>query len=271
MKQKSIPEKTLNRFSWKLCQIAKRRVLEMLNYIKAENLKCKGTFAKKLVVIAPLLMLVLAFISGNYFVQNGYNWWYVIILPGFLTLLTTLVNQYEEKKLHYRAVFALPVDLKKTWISKVTLIGIYIIIANVIHLAGIILGMATYNTASTITFYQVIGASMILIVTSFWQIPLCMFLSKKFGLLATIFLNLAVGNILEIFAATKTYWWACPYSWASRLMCPILGILPQGVIANADDPLLNSDVIPVGIILSFILFVLLLIATTHWFTKQEVK
>ncbi|MGI6110194.1 MAG: hypothetical protein ACOYB8_10195 [Eubacteriaceae bacterium] len=85
----------------------------MLKYIKAENLKCKRTFAKKLIVIAPLFMVLLAVTSGMYFVQNGYNWWYVIILPGLISLMAALVNQYEDKKLHYQTVFSLPVSLKK--------------------------------------------------------------------------------------------------------------------------------------------------------------
>jgi ABC-2 type transport system permease protein len=243
----------------------------MLNYIKAENLKCSRTFAKKLVVIAPVCMILLAYISGKYFVENGYNWWYSLILPSFITLLTALINQNEEKGLRYRAVYVLPVSLKKAWIAKVTLIGIYVAAASMIHLAGILLGKATYNTASAIAFGQVVAASMILIVTSLWQIPLCLFLSKKFGLLTTILLNVGGGTVLEIFAASKSFWWACPYSWATRLMCPVLGVLPQGVMAKAGDPMLNPGVIPVGIVLSLALFTLLLLVTSHWFPKQEVK
>ncbi|MBZ4671382.1 MAG: lantibiotic transport system permease protein [Clostridiales bacterium] len=243
----------------------------MLNYLKAENLKCKRTFAKKLVIIAPVLMLILAFLSGRYFVVNGYNWWYILILPGFITLLSALVNQYEEKRLRYRAVFALSVDLKKIWISKVVLIGIYVSAANLLHLAGILFGMSAYNTNSGIAAYQAIAASAILIATELWQIPLCLFLSKKFGLMAAVFLNLGGGTVLKILMAAKSYWWACPYSWSSRLMCPVLGILPQGIMAEAGDPMLNSGVVPVGILLSIAFFVLLLLITTLWFPKQEVK
>lgn len=184
----------------------------MLNYLKAENLKCKGTFAQKLVVIAPALMILLALISGRYFVENGYNWWYILILPGFITLLTALVNQYEEKKLKYRAVFALPVNLKRAWISKVSLIGVYMAVASLIHLAGILLGMTVYNTSSGVSTIQVIGATSILFITSLWQIPLCLFLSKKLGLMPTIFLNLCGGITLSILAVDKAWWWACPYA-----------------------------------------------------------
>ena len=243
----------------------------MLNYIKAENLKCKRTFAKKLVVIAPVCMLLLAFISGKYFVENGYNWWYTLIMPAFVTLFTVLVNQNEENKLHYRAVFVLPVSLKKTWIAKVLLIGIYVMVANIVHLAGILFGKAIYNTASTIGYYQLIAASGILIVTCLWQIPLCLFLSQKIGLMPTVLLNLGGGTVLEIFAASKSFWWVCPYSWAARLMRPVLGILPQGIMAEVSDPMLNCGVIPIGIILSIALFALLLIVTAYWFPKKEAK
>lgn len=243
----------------------------MPNYLKAENLKCKGTFAKRLILTAPVVMILLALLSGRYFVENGYNWWYCMILPGFLTLLSALVNQYEEKKLRYRAVFALPVNLKRIWVAKAALIAVYFAAASLIHLAGILIGMVLYNTTSGISVIQVISATAILFITSLWQIPLCLFLSKKFGLLPTVFLNFCGGITLQILGANKSWWWACPYSWSARLMCPVLGILPQGVMAAPGDPLLNAGVIPIGITLSIVLFALLLFVTSQWFPKQEVK
>ncbi len=243
----------------------------MLNYIKSENLKFKRTFTKKLVIITPLFMLLLAVISGRYFVENGYNWWYSLILPGYLTLITVLVNQNEEKKLHYRSVFALPVSLRKTWIYKVLLITAYVAIACGIHLLGIILGILTYNTKSTITVFQVIEATVLLIVTLLWQIPFCLYLSKKFGMMVTILINVGGGVILDFLAASRSLWWVFPYSWGTRLMIPVLGILPNGTLAQRGNTLLNPKVIPFGMILSIILFFLLLTITTSWFSKQEVK
>lgn len=243
----------------------------MLEYIKAENLKCKRTFAKKLIVIAPLFMVLLAVISGMYFVQNGYNWWYVMILPGFISLITALINQYEEKKLHYRTVFVLPVSLRKTWVFKVLLITGYVAVAILIHFAGIALGKLIYNPASSVSIPQMIAASLILIIVSLWQIPFCLFLAKKFGLMTTILLNVGGGIVLNIFTVSKAAWWVCPYSWATRLMCPVLGILPNGNLAPRGDALLNSGVVPIGIALSIALFAVLLAVTANWFSKQEVK
>ena len=243
----------------------------MMDYIKAENLKCRRTFAKKLVLIAPLLMVLLAGISGMYLVQNGYNWWYTIILPGFITLATALVNQIEERKLHYRAIFALPISLQKIWVSKVFLLAVYAFVACMLHLAGMILGKFLINPAATISITQMVTATLILIVVSLWQIPFCLFLSKKFGLMATVIINVGIGIVLGIFAATEDFWWACPYSWATRLMCPVLGILPNGTLALQGDALLNPGVLPIGIALSALMFLLLLAVTANWFQRQEVK
>lgn len=243
----------------------------MLNYFKAENLKCRRTFAKKLVFLAPMLMVLLAGISGIYVVQNGYNWWYIIILPGFITLVTALVNQIEERKLRYRTVFALPLSMEKVWIAKVLLIAAYTSIACLLHLGGIILGKLLINPTSTISIVKMVTATFILIVVSLWQIPLCLFLSKKLGLMAAVIVNLGIGIVMDILAATERFWWACPYSWTSRLMCPVLGVLPNGTLASKGDALLNPVVIPMGIALSASLFVLLLIVTANWFRTQEVK
>ena len=243
----------------------------MVEFIKAENLKCKRTFSKKLLLIAPLFMILLAIVTGRYFVENGYNWWYLIIFPGLITLTTALVNQNEESKLHYRTVFALPISLRKIWISKVLLICIYVAAASFIHLMGMLLGKLFYNSASAITVLQMIAATFLLVIVSVWQIPICLFLSKKFGLMATILLNIGGGTVLNILAASKSFWWVCPYSWATRLMCPVLSVLPNGTLAPHGDPLLNAGVIPVGIVLSVSLFVLLLVLTANWFPGQEVK
>ncbi|WP_312941979.1 lantibiotic immunity ABC transporter MutE/EpiE family permease subunit [Oscillibacter sp.] len=243
----------------------------MLNFIKAENLKCRRTFAKKLVFIAPLLTVLLSGISGMYLVQNGYNWWYTILFPGFITLTTALINQIEEKKLRYRSVLPLPVSLQKVWISKILLIAVYTSAACILHLAGISLGKFLMNPAATIAVSQMAEATLILIIASLWQIPFCLFLSKKLGLMAAMLINLGAGIMLGILAATESFWWACPYSWTTRLMCPVLGILPNGTLAPQGDALLNPGVIPLGIVLSIALFLLLLATTAKWFQRQEVK
>lgn len=245
----------------------------MWNYIQAENLKCRRTFARALVLLAPALVLFHAAISSVWFIPNGYNWWYVMILPGFLALVPALINQYEEKRLRYRAVFSLPISLKKTWLAKIALIGIYLTAAGMFHFAVLALGKATFYAkyAVSYSYGQMLAASLILILTSLWQIPFCLFLAKKFGTTVTVLVNVLGGIALNVLTADRNFWWVCPYSWASRLMYPVLHIMVNGLPAEAGNSLLNPVVIPAGIILSIALFFVLSAATANWFQRQEVR
>ena len=104
----------------------------MFDYLKAENLKNKRTFAKKLIFLSPLITIVIALLSPLWFETNGYNQWYVIMLPGLITLLVILTDQKEDKKLSYRAIYSLPIDLRKVWFGKSILISLYVLLSNLL-------------------------------------------------------------------------------------------------------------------------------------------
>jgi len=241
----------------------------MIKYLKAENLKFKRTFVKKLIFIAPLVTLLLGISSGKWFQANGFNWWYMIILPGYISLMAVMTNDADEKKLRYRAVFGLPISLKKVWVSKVLVNGIYMTFSCMVLLVGILLG--GYLISNTIPVFRAFSGAALIAVTFLWQIPLCLFLAKKLGIIGAILINVAVGDILNVLAVSTSMWWICPYSWTARIMCPVVGSLPNGTLAEIGDPLLNPDVIPIGIILPVALFALLMIVTASWFQKQEVN
>ncbi|KOR26774.1 lantibiotic immunity ABC transporter MutE/EpiE family permease subunit [Clostridium sp. L74] len=242
----------------------------MLNYIKAEKLKCKRTFGKKNTYIAPITVLLLAFLSPLFYQACAFNWWYLLILPGFIALSCYFVHQKEEKKLNYRAVFSLPIDLKKVWIAKNLMISINLFISCMVLSIGIILVGIFITGTKNIPFIKAFVASFIIALTSLWQVPLCLFLSKKLGAFGVILVNVGAGLISSISMVSKSLWWLCPYTWTTRLMCPILGILPNGLFAKPGDPLLNPNVIPIGIVISILLFLLLMLITTNWFKHQEV-
>lgn len=243
----------------------------MLTYIKAEHLKCKHLFLKKLIVLGPLITLVMAYFSGMYFVANGFNWWYTLLFPGMITLTTALVNQIEERKMHYRGISVLPISLKKIWVAKIIVISFYITIAALIHMIGILIGKMIYNCSSPIPLSSIVSASMLLILTMLWQIPSCLFLSKKFGTFITLLINFGAGTVLNMSMASSRLWIFCPYSWSTRLMCPVLHVLPNGLLAEAGDALLDTSVIPLGIFFAVLLYILLAMLTAAWFSKQEVK
>lgn len=246
----------------------------MISYILAENLKHKGTFLKKLLILMPISLILLSlFLMPSYFTTNAYNWWYVIIMPATFALIPAMMHRKESRKLNYRAVFPLNINLKKLWVSKIITAFIYMSIAAIIHMLGVyifqffLVGQLTPNYG----FSTLLFASFLLMITNIWQIPLCFFLAKKFGFIASIIMNAILGLVLGILLSDSALWIYCPYAWGIRLMIPVMGILPNGVLTEASNPIISSTSLLIPCILSICLFTLLTMISAKWFSNQEVK
>ena len=245
----------------------------MISYILAENLKHKGTFLKKLLVIMPITLILLSlFLMPSYFTTNAYNWWYVIIMPATFALIPAMMHRKEDRKLKYRAVFPLNIKLEKLWASKITAL-IYMSITAMVHMLGVYIfqfligGQLTPNYG----FSTLLFASALLIITNIWQIPLCFFLAKKFGFIASIAVNAVLGLGAGILLSDGAFWIYCPYSWGIRLMIPVMHILPSGVLIEASNPMASNTSLLIPCILSICLFTLLTMISAKWFSNQEVK
>ncbi|MCD0111223.1 lantibiotic immunity ABC transporter MutE/EpiE family permease subunit, partial [Streptococcus agalactiae] len=89
-------------------------------------------------------------------------------------------------------------------------------------------------------FSTLLLASALLIITNIWQVPLCFFLAKKFGFIASITINAVLGLALGILISDSAFWIYCPYSWGIRLMIPVMHILPSGVLIEASNPMISN-------------------------------
>ena len=246
----------------------------MISYILAENLKHKGTFLKKLLVIMPISLILLSlFLMPSYFTTNSYNWWYVIIMPATFALIPAMMHRKESRKLNYRAVFPLNINLKKLWVAKIITAFIYMSIAAIIHMLGVYIFQFSIGEQLTPNygFSTLLFASFLLLITNIWQIPFCFFLAKKFGFIASITINAVLGLALGILISDSAFWIYCPYAWGIRLMVPVMHILPSGVLTEASNPIISSTSLLIPCILSICLFTLLTIISANWFSKQEVK
>ena len=161
----------------------------MINMIKAEHLKQKHSFQKILIWLAPTLTLLFAFVlmGGNYVQLGGYNWWYMLILPGSMALIASFVINNDSKK-KFHGLFSVVIDKNKIWYSKIILCTIYLSISCLIFfLEGTIWGYLFKNTISIKNSFL---ASVILFITYSWQIPLFMYISMKFNTGITIIISL---------------------------------------------------------------------------------
>lgn len=184
-------------------------------YIQAENLKHKRTFTKTLIVLAPFVTALMNFFAPLWFQLNSYNWWYILLYPGFLTLTCALIEQRDNGKLKYRAVASLPVSQNKVWKAKIGVAGIYSCVGNFIFLALNLLGgfaiLVINEIPLTIGIWQAAAGTACIVIASLWEVPLCLWLSRKVGIFVTVILNAGLGSVLGIFTATTSLWMICAF------------------------------------------------------------
>ena len=244
----------------------------MMNYLKAEHLKHRRTFTRKLVVLAPLITALMNILGPLWYQINSYNWWYILLFPGFLTLVCVLLEQRDNSKLQYRAVCTLACDLKKVWGAKIGIAGFYVTLGNLVFLAFNLLGgylmLAIYKIPLAIGILQAVFGTLCIVIASLWEVPLSLWLSRKVGIFWTIILNVGVGSILGIFASTSKFWILCPYSWVPHLMISVLKIMPNGVPVPVQNVPLPLGEITVTILLSVVVFLLLSLITAKGFEKE---
>ena len=242
----------------------------MMRCVRAEHLKLKRTFTKKIVWIAPIVATLLSAIlmGGQYFQGDSYNWWYVMLLPGSISLICAGVVQKDCKKLNYRAVLGLPLNPAEIWLGKIGICIWLLFISCAVLFIGVMLGGFLFG--SSISLVQNAEASIILFLTFLWQIPLCLILMERLGIFMAILLNLAANIWFIVSTATSALWWI-PYSIPARLMCPIIKVLPNGLNVSANNSLLNANVVLPGIFISFALFMVLAAVTAYLFRNREAK
>ncbi len=244
-----------------------------MNYIVADHLKYKRTFLKKVLILAPIAAVLHAYIlMPAYFSVNAYNWWYTVLMPFSFALIPALMHRYENRKLKYKAIFPLNVDLHKIWLSKITIALYFAALIMIVHLLGVYFMqlLIPIQLSSLYGLRTMVTASLILLAVDAWQLPFCLFLSKKMGFMFSLACNALLGIFMGILLADTKYWLYCPYSWGARCMVSILKIMPNGVPVGEEGMGLSCNPL-IPCILSLFLFGLISFASAGWFAKQEVK
>ncbi|MFO7161133.1 MAG: lantibiotic immunity ABC transporter MutE/EpiE family permease subunit, partial [[Clostridium] cellulosi] len=121
-----------------------------------------------------------------------------------------------------------------------------------------------------IPWFKIFAASLTAWIVSLAIIPLQLWIATWKGTFASIAMGF-LGLIAGVIAAPKSYWIYVPWSWPIRLMCPIIGVHPNGTLLESTSPLLDASVIPQGIIISIVSLIILAFITAVWFNKKEVK
>ena len=227
--------------------------------VKAESLKLRHTFGKILPVTAPFFTILLAFLltgggRGNALPAGAWNWWYTLLLPGMLAVLCYL-GVRKDKEIHDYHLWMQPEPVGKCLTGKILYYVLALAAANFLLFGGTLLCGKLFG--STFGGWEGFCGFLLISVASLWEIPFYMLLSARFGMFATIFSCVILSMAGVAGFADTDFWWLCPSAVPSRLMCPVLGILPNGLPVPPDSSLWDRNIILPGIIISMLWFMLL--------------
>lgn len=252
----------------------------MINILKSENLKYRRTFMRKLIIFAPLFFVLYAlpqkiFMPANYLmpwqllIDLVYNWWPVIFIPIGLALYASLVALHEKKSGGYRSIKSRNVPLHKIWIGKILIMAFYTFLSTLVLIIAIII-TGSITAGGDIPWKKIFEGGFFTWVTSLALIPLELWMATLKGTFYSMTLGF-FGAIIGVIGASKSYWIYIPWSWPIRLMCPIIGVHPNGTLLQVNDSLRDPSVIPIGVIVSVLAFLIFSIPTMIWFQRRDLN
>ena len=251
----------------------------MRDFFAAEKLKYRHTSLKWITVVMPLVTVFLtAWLTHIYFAVDSYNWWYTGLYPGFLGIICSMIGGKDMRKKNY-TIWPLPCSMKKIWDAKI-LVGAMIsgfAMAFVVLFtiaAGMILEKVLHvQFIFAPSLEMQIVAGVIIWITTLWEIPFCLFLSQKMGTFLMLVLHMGFYVVLSAFVSLKPWFALFPGAITARLMCPVLGVLPNGLILQPGQMtyspgLAEINSLFIGIPAALLWFALFWAGSRRWFERQ---
>lgn len=241
----------------------------MTNYISAEKIKQKHTFNNKIIWITPVITTVIAyFLMGSHYLQTAaYNWWYILFLPFTLAYIASSIIK-REKRYNYHGLFGIAQNKAYIWYAKIGIGTYYLFLACMIFCGVMILSGILFISKISVISSLLAGLTLFLSFT--WQIPLFMILTQKMNLFVSVMFSILFNTLVTCLVAIKSYWFLMPFSIPARLMCPILGIMPNGLMVEEGSVYSQNSGIFTGLLITLFLYLMLSVITAKWFEKQEV-
>ncbi|WP_025027859.1 lantibiotic immunity ABC transporter MutE/EpiE family permease subunit [Caldalkalibacillus mannanilyticus] len=249
-------------------------------YLKSEIIKTKRTNIRRMILAIPLICSFLAlefsFLGGPEIVRLSIetiiNHWGIIWLSVFIAITAGLLNKLEKQSTGFKTTLGLPINLEKKEMSRVIfLVGLTSFASIILILLMVVSSFLLQTSPYLVPLSACILAVFLTMITSLWQVPFCLWLSRKTNLFITLLVNAMLNLNLGTFFAPTDKWWMVPYSWHLRVQMPITKLHSNGIPLPQDSELLSYSIIPIAVILSLLVFCLFTFIAVRSFAKQEVK
>lgn len=153
------------------------------------------------------------------------------------------------------------------WTGKIAVLAYHTLLSScILMIAVLISGLATADGA--IPWSTIVAGGLLMWLTSLSLIPIQLWAAAWKGTIFSMIVGLT-GLIAGVLAAPEPHWVFVPWSWPIRLMSPVVGVHPNGVLMEENNPLRDPSVIPAGILLGIIAFILFTWITATWFKRKE--
>ena len=219
----------------------------------------------------PLIALLTA-PSGNVSF-SPWNYWYVLLMPVAIALFTGCVAN-ADARMRNRPLLGSGAPLGQAWWSKALWCLMLSGLSNLVVLALYIAALAIGGSLSTAAVLTMALAALATTITSAWMIPAGLFLTARAGLLAGIFLPLAVQLVGGFAWSAIPVPQLFPPSATTVIPTAFIPVLPSGEPLAADTVLggalaANGTLTWAGIAVAALTFVLLTATSAAWFAQSE--
>lgn len=239
----------------------------MIAFVKSEMLKYKKTTIKKMIWLVPAATgFISLMLMGNQFGQIlAFNMWYTMFLPFVIGYVASSLIAKEKNHL-FHGMLGIYEDKKKLWTAKV-LYGVGLIVGCnlIMSVIGILFHVAVNGP---INIAETMLAMLVLSIVSAWELPLFMLVARKLNFILTTFICTILNIGFGILFALKMWW--IPFAIPTRVMCPMLGIYPNGICIEEGSKYLDGAIILPSIVICMVLFVINLLVTGKLFERAEV-
>ena len=251
----------------------------MKQYFLAERLKYRHTSMNTITVMMPLITVLLAaWLTHSFFAVDSYNWWYMGLYPGYIGILCSMIGGKDKRKKNH-TIWSLPCSMGKIWDAKI-LVGavvsgisvLCVVMLTVLIGKGMEWAFHMEYIVSPSIGMQIL-AGIVMWVTTLWQIPFCLFLSQKMGTFLMLLIHVGSYSVITVIVSLKSWFALFPGAITARLMCPILGVLPNGLLLQPGQVTYSPELagmnnLLIGIPAALIWFILLWWVSRTWFERQ---
>jgi len=237
-------------------------------YVKSELLKNKKSQSVRLLWAMPIVCFIIAILlmNGTYVQILAWNWWYMLFLP-FVIAYVCMAMLRRDKKKNFHGLFGIVEKKEMLGYGKVIVATIYLAVTNFCFW-GMTL-VSEYLLGTQVGIVNSLIGSIVLTITVAWQIPFFLLLSIKCNLFIGFVVSLFCNFLIACMCATESFWWI-PFAIPARMMCHIVGILPNGLLVEETMEFGGNSVVFIGIVLTTALYFAMTLLFGKAFRKQEV-